>query len=132
MSNQGSGTRVLCLLDGSDEHRVAALAAADLFASTPRAEVTVLAPADIAFTGEPQISPNGSNGSGLVQVSRRTQSLVETVRVIEGRGLSAKLRTTEGDLLSEAGRLAEAHDAIVLPRSLADIAPDLPVPVLVI
>lgn len=129
MSNQGSGTRILCLLDGSDEHREVALAAADLFASTPRAEVTVLAPANIAFTGDPQVS---SNGSGLMQMSRQTQSLVETVRVIEGRGLSAKLRTTEGDLLSEAGRLAEAHDAVVLPRSLAEIGPDLPVPTLVI
>lgn len=129
MSNQGSGTRVLCLLDGSDEHREAALAAADLFASTPRAEVTVLAPADIAFTGGPQLS---SNGNGLVQVSRQTQSLVKTVRVIESRGLSAKLRTTEGDLLTEAGRLAEAHDAVVLPRRLAKVVSDLPVPVLVI
>lgn len=129
MSNQGSGTRVLCLLDGSDEHRVAALAAADLFASTPRAEVTVLAPANIAFTGEPTVS---SNGNGLMQMSRQTQSLVETVRVIEGRGLATKLRTTEGGLLAEAGRLAEAHDAVVLPRSLAAQAPDLPVPVLVV
>lgn len=128
-STKGSGTRVLALLDGSQEHQDAALAAADLLASTPRAEVTVLAPADVAFTGSPQASPNGN---GLVQLSRRTQSLVETVRLIEGRDLSTKIRTTEGSLVQEAARLAEAHDAVILPRSKAELAEQMPVPVLLV
>lgn len=127
MSNQGSGTRVLALLDGSDEYQRAALAAADLFGSTPRAEVTVLAPAEVAFTGSPQ--PAG-NGAGLVQVSNKTQSLMEAVRRIEGRGLPTRMRTTEGSLLAEAARVCEGHDVLILPRSLAKFAEDLEIPVI--
>ena len=126
---------MLALLDGDADLRDAALKAASLFGSTPRAEFTVLAPADVAAPSAPTANGNGTaspNGNGLVQLSRQTSTLVETVRLIEGRGFPTRLRTTEGQLLPEAERIAPAHDVVVLPRCMAHEADRFTAPVLVV
>lgn len=126
VSGGSSGARVLVLIDGSQESHEAALAAADLFASTPCASVTVLAPADLA-SGSPEPS-----GGGLVQLARGTAKLMETVRRVEARGLRASMRTTEGSLLAEASRVAPAHTVLVLGKRHAAFADEFPVPVLLV
>ena len=127
-SEGSSGTQVLVLIDGSEESRTSALAAANLFASTPCATFTVLAPSNVA---SPDTDPgvNGA-GPGLMQISRQTLRFLETVRLIEARGLRTSVRTTDGSLLAEAAKIADAHTALVLPKRHAGFAGDFPVPVL--
>lgn len=131
----GPASNVLALVDGSDDHRAAALAGADLFASTPGLSFTVLAPAEVAQpSGAPSpASVNGSpSGSGLLlRREQATASLMETVRGIEDRGLTTKLRTIEGSLAKELPEIAAAHDLVILPPSRAALAEKLPVPALV-
>lgn len=127
----GPATEVLALVDGSDDHRAAAVAGADLFSSTPGLTFTVLAPADVAQpSGAP--SPNGSsaNGSGLLlKRQQATAGLMDTVREIEDRGLTTKLRTVEGSIGQQVAGIAAAHDLVILPSSRAELAERLPVPV---
>lgn len=124
---RSAGTRVLAVLDGSNEFADAALTAADLMASTPGAQFTVLAPSEVA---SPDSAPSPAGG-GLVTLSGATSSLMKTIRLIEGRGFRTSLRTTEGSLLAEAGRVSDSHDLVVLPRSLARFAEEFAVPVIV-
>lgn len=119
-------SNVLAIVDGTDEYRAAALAGADLFSSTPGLKFTVLAPAEVA---QPSGSP-ASNGSGLIQLDQATGVLMRTVREIEDRGLKVRMRTIEGSLLAKAAEVAEAHDLVVLPASMADLADQFPVPVM--
>lgn len=132
-------SHVLAIVDGSEENRNAAIAGAELLASTPGLQFTVLAPADVAQpTGNP--SANGvngatvatANGSGtLLQRAPATSTLVETTREIEDRGLKTRMRTVEGDLEERAVEIAAAHDLVVLPASMAEMADRFPVPTLV-
>lgn len=55
---------------------------------------------------------------------------MRTVREIEDRGLKVRMRTIEGSLLAKAAEVAEAHDLVVLPASMADLADQFPVPVM--
>lgn len=127
MSTHGTGVRVLALMDGSQEFREAALAAADLFASNPGAQFTVLAPSEIA---SPDSSPR-SGGGGLLTVANPTSRLLQTVRLVEEKGFPTRLRTCEGSLLAEAARAASAHDVLILPRRMARFVEEFPIPVLV-
>lgn len=129
----GPASHVLAIVDGTDEHRSSALAGADLFSSTPGLRFTVLAPADVAQpSGAPASNSASANGSGLLlQREQATAGLMETVRSIEDRGLSTKLRTVEGSFVDAAIDVAAAHDLVVLPPSLAAHAGEFPVPVLV-
>lgn len=126
---------MLAVVDGSDEMREAAVAGADLFASTPGLQFTLLAPADVAQpTGDPEERSEESvqNGSGtLLQQSSGTSTLLETTREIEDRGLTTRLRTVEGDLEERAAEVARTHDLVVLPASMAERAGTFPVPALV-
>lgn len=130
-------SHVLAIVDGSEEKREAAIAGAELLASTPGLQFTVLAPADVAQpTGEPSTNGGASvaatNGSGaLLQRAPDTSTLVETTREIQGRGLTTRMRTVEGDLEERAVDVAAAHDLVVLPQSMADEADRFPVPTLV-
>lgn len=128
-------SRVLAIVDGSEENREAAVAGADLLAATPGLSFTVLAPADVAQpTGSPTASaqPTSTNGSGaLLQRAPDTSVLVETTRAIQDRGLKTRMRTVEGDLEQQAVEAAAAHDLVVLPPSMASQADEFPVPTLV-
>lgn len=128
----GPATNVLALVDGSDEHREAAVAGADLFASTPNLSITVLAPSDVA---QPSGAPETATANGSTTLMRRqeeTGRLMETVRAIEDRGLTTKLRTVDDALDDRAVEIAPAHDLVVLPASRADEADAFPVPALVV
>jgi len=126
----GPASSVLALVDGTDDHREAAVAGADLFASTPNLTVTVLAPSDVAQpSGAPEEA--GGNNGALLKRRETTGRLMETVRAIEDRGLSTKLRTVDGSLAERAVDVAPAHDLVVLPPSRADEAEAFPVPTLV-
>lgn len=126
---------MLAIVDGSTEKREAAIAGADLFASTPGLQFTVLAPADVAQPpGHPRqnggsVAPNGSGT--LLQHAPETSTLMETMREIEDRGLTARMRTVEDDLEERAVEIAKAHDLVVLPQSMADQVDEFPVPALV-
>lgn len=126
---------MLAVVDGSEEKRDAAIAGADLFASTPGLQFTVLAPAEVAQpTGDPdrRDADVTHNGSGtLLKQATDTSTLVETTRAIEDRGLTTRMRTVDGDLHERALDVARAHDLVVLPPSMADQADEFPVPTLV-
>lgn len=128
-------SRVLAIVDGSEENREAAVAGAALLASTPGLRFTVLAPADVAQpTGSPAArgTVGSTNGSGgLLQQAPQTSTLVETTRAIQDRGLKTRMRTVEGDLEERAVEAAAAHDLVVLPASMAEEAERFPVPTLV-
>jgi len=131
----GPASNVLAVVDGSDENRDAAIAGADLFASTPGLTFTVLAPTSVAQpSGEPRpdAAQAGSNGSAaLLQRSPATSCLMDTVREIEDRGLDTCMRTVDGSVSEHAVEAARAHDLVVLPPSMADEADAFPVPTLV-
>lgn len=129
----GPASQVLAIVDGSDDHRAAAIAGADLFSSTPGLQFTVLAPADVAQpSGAPARNGTTSTGNGLLlQRKQATAGLMETVRAVEDRGLTTKMRTVEGPFLDKAIDVAAAHDLVVLPASMADHAAEFPVPVIV-
>lgn len=135
MDHLEPASRVLAVVDGSEERHEAALAGADLFASTPNLRFTVLAPADVAQpAGDPdhRETDASTNGSGtLLQQAPETSVLVDTVRKIEDRGLTTRMRTVDGDLDQRALDVADAHDLVVLPPSLAELADEFPVPALV-
>jgi hypothetical protein len=127
---------VIAIFSVSVDKRTAAIAGAELLASTPGLQFTVLAPADVAQpTGEPTTdgaTRTATNGSGaLLQRAPETSTLVETTREIERRGLTTRMRTTEGNLEDRATEIAAAHDLVVLPASMADEADRFPVPTLV-
>lgn len=125
---------MLALVDGSEENREAALAAADLFASTPGLQFTVLAPAEVAQPAPPDEVgvDGGSTGSGtLLQSTSDTSILLETMREIEDRGLTTRMRTVEGDLEERAAEIAGTHDLVVLPPRMADRSDEFPVPAIV-
>ncbi len=127
----GPASNVLALVDGSDEHRDAAIAGADLFSSTPGLRFTVLATSTVA---QPSGAPRSAspNGSGLLlKREQETGHLMQTVRAIEDRGLPTKLRTVEGPLLENAVKISVAHDLVILPPSLAEHADVFPVPTLI-
>lgn len=126
----GPASNVLALVDGTDDHREAAVAGADLFASTPNLTVTVLAPSDVAQPSGAPTEAKANNGA-LLQRQKDTGRLMETVREVEKRGLTTKLRTVDGSLTERAREIAPAHDLIVLPPSRADEADSFPVPALV-
>lgn len=125
---------MLAVVDGSDEMREAAIAGADLFASIPGLQFTLLAPADVAQpTGNPEQRSEGTvpNGSGtLLQQSGQTSTLLETTREIEDRGLTTRLRTVEGDLVERAAEIARTHDLVILPASMSESADEFSVPAL--
>lgn len=134
-SQIGPASNVLAVVDGSEEKRAAAIAGADLFASTPGLKFTVLAPADVAQpTGDPtrRDPEQQANGSGtLLQQVPETSTLMDTMREIEDRGLTTRMRTVEGNLEDRAAKIAATHDLVVLPPSMADQADAFPVPALV-
>lgn len=130
--NPGPASSVLAIVDGSDEHREAATVGAELLAASPGLQVTVLASSDVAQPSGAPPSSNGTNGSGLLlQRKQDTGQLMKTVREIEDKGLPTKLRTIDEPLVENATRIAQAHDLVILPASLADRAEAFPVPTLV-
>lgn len=122
----GPAAHVLTVVDGSADHRAAALAGADLLSNTPGLKVTVLAPAEVAQpTGAPRPS-----ATGLVTVQRTTEALLETLNEIQERGVTTRLQTSEDPLLERAIDVARAHDLVVLPASMAEHAARFSTPVL--